>query len=174
MKDLIKITEEEFGVILDLKYFTQNNIMNDLIYDKGYNFLHIEAANKLRESIKLAKEKGYKLKIFDAYRPIKYQQYLYDKFPGDYVSNPKTGSIPHCRGVAVDLTLVNSDGNELSMGTEFDDFSNKAHHGSRDFSILEQKNRSILLSIMLSSGWDFYRNEWWHYQLFNAKSYHII
>ena len=87
MKDLIKITEEEFGVILDLKYFTQNNITNDLIYDKGYNFLHIEAANKLRESIKLAKEKGYKLKIFDAYRPIKYQQYLYDKFPGDYVSN---------------------------------------------------------------------------------------
>ena len=119
----------------------------------------------------MARKRGYQLKIFDAYRPVKYQKYLYDKFPGDYVSNPQTGSIPHCRGVAVDLTLIDKDGNELEMGTKFDDFSDKAHHGSKDISIKAQKNRLILLSIMISSKWDFYHKEWWHYQLFNVRNY---
>jgi len=174
MNNLVKITEKEFGVILDLKYFTKDNITNDIIYDKNYNFLHKKAADKLYESVKLAKEKGYKLKIFDAYRPLQCQKFLYDKFPGEYVSNPETGSIPHCRGVAVDLTLIDQNGDELEIGTDFDDFSSKAHHGVKDISIEAQKNRLILLSIMISSGWDFYRNEWWHYQLFDARKYDVI
>jgi D-alanyl-D-alanine dipeptidase len=122
----------------------------------------------------LAKNQGYKIKIFDSYRPVRFQQYLYDKFPGDYVSNPTTGSIPHCRAVAIDLTLIDKNNRELEMGTKFDDFSHKAHHGSQEISIEAQKNRAILLSIMISSGWDFYNKEWWHYQLFNAKNYSII
>ena len=60
------------------------------------------------------------------------------------------------------------------MGTDFDDFSSKAHHGVKDISIEAQKNRLILLSIMISSGWDFYSNEWWHYQLFDSRKYDVI
>lgn len=174
MANLVKITEKNFQVKLDLKYSVKDNITNDVIYDQNYNFLHEIAAEKLKEAIKLAKKQGFILKIFDLYRPIKYQKFLYDKFPGDYVSNPETGSIPHCRAVAIDLTLIDQDGQELEMGTKFDDFSNQAHHGSREISLLAQKNRLILLSIMLSSGFDFYSKEWWHYQLFNSRQYPII
>ncbi|MDB2550450.1 D-alanyl-D-alanine dipeptidase [Rickettsiales bacterium] len=174
MKNLIPIIQENFDIILDSRYFSKNNITNDFIYDKEYNFLHEEAANKLQIAIKLAKDKGYKIKIFDSYRPIKFQQYLYDKFPGDYVSNPATGAVPHCRAIAIDLTLIDQNGEELEMGTPFDDFSPKAHHGSSQISIKAQKNRLILLSIMISSGWDFYSKEWWHYQLFNPRNYPII
>lgn len=174
MNDLIKITEGDLDVILDLKYFSKDNITNDFIYDKEYNFLHKDAIKNLKEAIKLANDYGYKFKIFDAYRPVKYQKHLYDKFPGDYVSNPQTGAVPHCRGVAIDLTLIDQGGNELDMGTKFDDFSNKAHHGAKNISIQAQKNRLILLSIMISSNWDFYNKEWWHYQLFNTKDYNII
>ena len=76
------------------------------------------------------------------------------------MSHPKTGAVPHCRGVAVDITLIDKDGNELEMGTGFDNFTPKAYHSNREISKEAQKNRFILLGIMTSAGWDFYRNEW--------------
>ena len=51
------------------------------------------------------------------------------------------------------------------MGTGFDEFSPKSHHGRTDISKEAQLNRFILMGIMTSAGWDFYRNEWWHYTL---------
>ena len=57
------------------------------------------------------------------------------------------------------------------MGTEFDEFSKLSFHGSKFISAKAFKNRSLLLGLMTASGWDFFRNEWWHYQLFNSKTY---
>ncbi len=120
----------------------------------------------------LAAELGLRLKIFDAFRPLEVQQALWDHTPDpDFLSQPGIGSTPHCRGVAVDLTLVDAKGNELDMGTEFDEFTPKSHHGNIAISKEAQRNRFTLLGIMTSAGWDFYRNEWWHYQLFNARQY---
>lgn len=100
---------------------------------------------------------------------------MWDKFLDDrFISNPKTGSTPHCRGVAIDLTLLDKENNELDMGTEFDHFSPLAYHGNNEISEEAQKNRLLLLGIMSQAGWDFYTNEWWHYQLFNAREYPII
>ena len=60
------------------------------------------------------------------------------------------------------------------MGTKFDDFSSKSIHGSNKIPRKAQKNRYILLGIMLSAGWDFYKNEWWHYQLYNSKKWPVL
>ena len=60
------------------------------------------------------------------------------------------------------------------MGTKFDDFSKKAYHLSKEVSITARKNRYLLLSIMTLAGFDFYHNEWWHYQLFNPIQYQLI
>ena len=60
------------------------------------------------------------------------------------------------------------------MGTEFDEFSKLSYHGCLNISEVAYQNRLTLLGIMTDSGWDFYRNEWWHYQLFNSKDYKII
>ena len=90
----------------------------------------------------------------------------------NFIAPPKKGS-PHSRGIAIDLTLLKN-GQELDMGTEFDEFSKLSYHGSLEISKAAYRNRLILLGIMTDSGWDFYRNEWWHYQLFNSKDYQIV
>ncbi len=174
MNDLIEITAASHNVLLDLRYATANNLMGEVLYKKPLCFLHVDAAQALQKAVILAEAQNYKVKIFDAFRPLEVQQLLYDKFPEGYVSNPLTGAIPHCRGVAVDITLVDEDNQELEMGTGFDNFTDKAHHGATGISMEVQRNRYILMGIMLTAGWDFYRNEWWHYQLFKPRDYAII
>ena len=83
--------------------------------------------------------------------------------------------LAHTAGVAVDLTLVDANKRDLDMGTGYDAFTPLSHHGvTTGISAEGQKNRLILLGIMTSAGWDFYRNEWWHYQLFNARDYPLL
>lgn len=176
---LIEITEEKFDVILDLRYASANNVCSQKLYTKPICYLATDTISHFKQAISLTKNLGYKLKIWDAYRPIEVQQFMYDKFPsedpqGGFVSNPLTGSTPHCRGVALDLTLCDLDGNELEMGTNFDEFSAIAFHRNNEVSAEAQKNRLILLGIMTLAGFDFYSNEWWHYQLFDVRKYSII
>ena len=60
------------------------------------------------------------------------------------------------------------------MGTGFDAFTPLSHHGNKDISAKAQRNRLLLLGLMTEAGWDFYRNEWWHYQLFNSRDYTLV
>ena len=60
------------------------------------------------------------------------------------------------------------------MGTNFDYLYKESFHGNTEISINAQKNRLILLGIMTTAGWDFYKNEWWHYQLYNSKEWPLI
>lgn len=175
MKDLVLINEKDFDVTLDIRYATKNNVTQQKFYENSNCCLHKDAVKLLENAIELAKSQGLRFKIFDGFRPLEAQKFLFDKFPnGGFVSNPETGSIPHCRGVAIDLTLIDKNNNELEMGTTFDDFTNLAHHGSQQVSIEAQRNRFLLMGIMTTAGWDFYRNEWWHYQLFNPRQYLVI
>jgi len=75
---------------------------------------------------------------------------------------------------AFDLTLLDRAGRELDMGTGFDAFTPLSHHASLEVSQTAQANRFTLLGIMTAAGWDFYRNEWWHYQLFNSRTYPLF
>ena len=60
------------------------------------------------------------------------------------------------------------------MGTKFDCFEKESYHGNTNINKESQKNRHILLGIMIAAGWDFYHKEWWHYQLYNSKKYKLI
>jgi D-alanyl-D-alanine dipeptidase len=91
----------------------------------------------------------------------------------EFLADPRRGS-PHSRGVAADLTLIGADGRELEMGTAFDAFTAQSHHGHLGIPAEAQRHRTILLGIMTSAGWDFYRNEWWHYQLFGSRDYDLL
>ena len=62
----------------------------------------------------------------------------------------------------------------LDMGTPFDAFTPLSHHGNTEVSVTAQKNRHLLMGLMTTAGWDFYRNEWWHYQLFNSRTYPLL
>lgn len=178
MKDLVNITEKEFDVTLDLRYASENNICAQKLYTDPICYLHKDAAELLEKAVKSAKELGLKLKIFDGFRPSKSQKFMFNKFPStdsqpSIFSNPETGSVPHCRGVAIDLTLTDLKGNELEMGTDFDDFSDLAFHSCQKVSVTARYNRLILLGIMTAAGFDFYAKEWWHYQLFKAREYPV-
>ncbi len=174
MPHLIKITETD-GFIIDIKYATSDNFTGKPVYKNPFCYLHKEAYEKLLTAKKLAEKLGYKIKIFDAYRPAEAQYILWDHTPDpEFLAHPERGSA-HSRGVAVDITLVDKDNKDLDMGTKFDAFTPLSHHAvSENISAEALKNRSILLGIMSASGWDFYKNEWWHYQLFNAKTYPLI
>ena len=171
---LIEIKKSKFNVVLDLKYASKDNILGKEIFKENRCFLVKEAAEKLLEAIYIAKDLGYYFKIFDAYRPSYVQEALWNFDPNpNFLSDPKKGS-PHTKGIAIDLTLIDFHGNELDMGTKFDDFTTNAYHLSKGVSQKVKLNRRLLLSIMTLAGFDFYKKEWWHYQLFNASNYPLI
>ena len=173
MSELVRIQPPEFAVEIDLRYGTNNNFTGKPVYKSQDCYLHIAAARALKQSIKLAAGLGYRLKIFDAYRPTEAQFKLWEHTPDpNFLANPYSGS-PHSRGVAIDLTLIDQNDNELDMGTEFDAFTPKSYHGNLDVSETAQTNRRILLGPMTASGWDWYENEWWHYQLPNPRGYKL-
>ena len=127
-----------------------------------------ETAEKFLDAISIAKDIGYYFKVFDAYRPSYVQEALWSFDPNPtFLSDPKKGS-PHTKGIAIDLTLIDFNGNELDMGTKFDDFTKNAYHLSKEINKKAKLNRRLLLSIMTLAGFDFYHKEWWHYQLLNA------
>src|SRR3989338_4576909 len=174
MQNLVEITKQDFGVIIDLRYATANNVCGVKLYRKPVCYLHQDAAKNLKTAIATAKNLGLKIKIFDGFRPIEVQQFMFNKFPCDFVSDPKTGAIPHCRGVAVDLTLCDENENELEMGSDFDEFSDLAFHNCQKISLEANRNRLLLLGLMTAAGFDFYSKEWWHYQLFRPREYSIV
>ncbi|WP_417819420.1 D-alanyl-D-alanine dipeptidase [Terasakiella sp.] len=166
---LIEITEETHDVILDLKYATTDNFTDAPVYTNPHCYLHEEAEELLRNAIVLAKPFGYRFRIFDAFRPSEAQWALWNHTPDpEFLADPRRGS-PHSRGAAIDVTLTDEHGNDLDMGTGFDAFTPLSHHGNMEISVEAQKNRCLLMGIMTTAGWDFFRNEWWHYQLFNAR-----
>lgn len=171
---LVEIAPPAYDVELALAYASPHNLTGRPLYRRALCYLHGDAARRLARAIELAAGLGYRLKIFDAFRPAKAQWALWNHCPDpDFLADPRRGS-PHTRGVAVDLTLVERSGRELDMGTGFDDFTPLSRHCAAGLSRQAQMNRTVLLGLMTAAGWDYYRNEWWHYQLFQSKRYPLI
>ncbi|MBF0095644.1 MAG: D-alanyl-D-alanine dipeptidase [Alphaproteobacteria bacterium] len=168
---LVEITPGEYDVALDLVYATPANFTGRPIYALGACHLHRDAAELLRKAVELARPLGYRLKILDAFRPAEAQWIMWNHTPDpEFLADPRRGS-PHSRGVAVDVTLMDGDGRDLDMGTPFDAFTPLSHHGRTDIPVEAQRNRILLIGLMTAAGWDFYRNEWWHYQMFQSRTY---
>ena len=169
--DLVHIDAESYGIELDIAYATARNFTGRPVYRRAACYLHPDAAEALARAVALAAAIGFKLRVFDAFRPSEAQWALWNHTPDpEFLADPRRGS-PHSRGVAVDLTLVDHAGNAVDMGTAFDAFTPLSHHANLDVPAEAQANRHLLLGVMTAAGWDFYRNEWWHYQLFDARSY---
>lgn len=171
---LVAIAPPDFDVDLEIAYAGSDNFTGAPVYGRAACYLHRDAAELLTRAIGLAAELGHRLLIYDAFRPTEAQWVLWNHTPDpDFLADPRRGS-PHSRGVAVDLTLIDRRGRPLEMGTGFDDFTLRSHHGTREVSAAAQANRHLLLGLMTAAGWDFYRNEWWHYQMFGARGYPLI
>lgn len=169
--DLIELDATSEGLDIALVYAGTNNLLGRAVYTHPHCYLHRTAADKLFRARDLAARLGLRLRLWDALRPAEAQAIFWAAFPQEgFFTPPQIGS-PHSRGVAVDLTLLDSDGQMLEMGTGFDDPSPVAWHGAEGISAKALTNRSTLLGLMSAAGWDFYQREWWHYQLFAARTY---
>lgn len=152
-------------IYVELMYATENNFTGVRIYDFTDAYLRYGTVKKLANVQKELKEQGYRLKIWDAYRPFEAQQKLWEVYPDpNYVANQANGMKKHNLGGTVDITMVAADGSVISMPTEFDDFSLKA---DRDYSDIEDeeavKNVMILQNAMENNGFTGYQGEWWDY-----------
>ena len=173
-ENLVHITEQTHDVSIDMMYARADNFTGHVIYPHTHCFLHPLAEAGLRRAVIAAKEFGLKLKIFDAYRPQLAQEALWACVPDPhYVADPAKGS-NHTRGVAIDLTLLDGKGDELDMGTPVDTMTPASHHFYAALPAGILVNRMYLLTIMLEAGFVHHPNEWWHYQLHNAKSFALL
>ena len=158
------------GILQDIRYATDNNFTHSKIYDCPRCLLRPEVATALSKAQAALQKQGLGLKVFDCYRPGPYQQRLWDKVPDpNYVTPPAKGSM-HSRGAAVDITLVDSKGRELDMGTPYDFFGPEAHTDYTKHTPEVLKNRRTLREALENVGFKGIRTEWWHFS-YRHKTY---
>ncbi|MBO0330223.1 M15 family metallopeptidase [[Muricauda] lutisoli] len=154
----------------DMRYATENNFLKAKVYDCAECYTRVKTAKALIEANKDFREQGVKIKFFDCYRPNSVQYKMWEIVPNpQYVANPDKGSI-HNKGGAVDITLVDMEGNELDMGTDFDYFGKRAYHDNLDLPQEILDNRKLLKETMEAHGFWSIRTEWWHYNLSAATN----
>jgi len=172
--DLVDITELDSTIIVELKYATEDNFLGDTLYSANICLLRKAVAERLVKVQQLLRKKDLGLKIWDGYRPLSVQKMMWKKLPDPkYVADPGKGS-NHNRGAAVDVTLVDVNGNELEMPTGFDDFSPKAGSAYPYLSEQAKKNRKILQVAMKSQGFRTITSEWWHFNDKDCKNYPVL
>lgn len=164
----VKIDLVDLQIINQMVYATDQNFTHQIIYPCAACYLRNEVAYSLIKVQALAMKQKLRLIVFDCYRPLKYQQKMFDLVQDpNYVANPQKGS-KHNRGTAVDVGLADMDGHALDMGTEFDDFTDKSHYQAEGLTTEQIKNRKILRDLMLAAQFEPYEKEWWHFNHANS------
>ena len=173
-------------IIQEIRYFSTYNFIGDRIdgYEEPCALLTKEAARAVKAVSNELIVRGYRLKVFDAYRPvtavkhfvlwgiededIRMKEYFYpdidkqDTFRLGYIAKMSS----HSRGSAIDLTLLDmKTGKEVDMGSPFDMFGPVSHPDYRGITEEQFENRMILQNAMLRHGFLPYECEWWHFIL---------
>jgi D-alanyl-D-alanine dipeptidase len=163
---------------VDLDYSdTSNFVHRDLYGNLEKCFLNKETAAKLlaADSVLRSEFPQYHFLLYDGARPHYVQKLMYDlyrKMPvaqGLYLSHPDNNSL-HNYGAAIDLTICDSNGKPIDMGTDFDHFGHESHIGDEwglksSGKISEEafNNRKLLRRIMLQAKFTPILYEWWHF-----------
>ena len=173
-------------VVQEIRYFSTFNFVGERIdgYEEPVALLTREAARALKAVSNEMMVKGYRLKIYDAYRPaMAVKHFIYwaiededirmkpdfypdidkqDAFQLGYIAKQSS----HSRGSAVDLTLLDmKTGKEVDMGGPFDLFGERSHPDFRGITDAQYANRMLLRSAMERNGFEPYACEWWHFRL---------
>lgn len=174
-QELLELKKEIPGIVLDIRYATNNNFMKLAVYKQARAFARKPVVIQLEKVQAALAKKGYGLKIYDAYRPYTATKTLYIKASNkNFVANPKVGS-RHNRGCAIDLTLINlKTGKELEMPTPYDSFSPMAAANYARLPALVLKNRNLLIQVMQTHGFRVMSNEWWHFDFQGWRNYDLL
>ena len=173
-------------VVQEIRYYSTYNFIGERIdgYEEPCALLTIEAARALKAVSGEMLVHGYRLKVFDAYRPVsavrhfirwgiedqdvRMKPYFYpdlekqELFGLGYIAKQSS----HSRGSAVDLTLLDMrTGKEVDMGSPFDLFSETSHPDFRGVTEEQYENRMLLQKAMMRNGFAPLDCEWWHFVL---------
>ena len=167
--DLADLSEEfEY----EIRYATPNNFIGETLYDCARCLLRPEVAEALLKVNQYFCELGYKIKLYDCYRPLDVQKKMWAKVPRPtYVANPYGKGSIHNKGAAIDLTLVTLEGCYVEMGSDYDYFGREAHIDNNNFPEEILANRKLLIEGMRKHGFQTVRTEWWHYSFRKNRSY---
>lgn len=172
--------------VFDLRYYSAYNFTGQKI--RGYKapvaYMTKEALRALAVAAEDLRRQGYRILVWDSYRPQKavdhFVQWINDPddignksfYPtldksdliaGNYIM-PKSG---HTRGSTIDLTIIKMDGSFVDMGGTFDLFSERSHPDYKKLTKKQKRNRKILRDAMLKAGFTGIDSEWWHFTLKN-------
>ena len=175
-------------IVQEIRYYSTYNFIGDRIdgYEEPCALITIEAARALKSISNELMVQGYRMKVFDAYRPaaavkhfvfwgiedqdVRMKPYFYpdlekqELFSQGYIASRSS----HSRGSTVDLTLLDmSTGKEVDMGGPFDFFSDISHPDYKGITEEQYENRMRLQKVMVRGGFEPLDCEWWHFTLKN-------
>jgi D-alanyl-D-alanine dipeptidase len=157
--------------ILDLRYATADNVAGRALYPPGARCLLLApVADRLARAAARLRAEGYRLRLWDCYRPLSVQRVLWAAFPTrGYVADPDRGGSYHNRAAAVDVALAAADGAEVALPTGFDAFGRRARAHAEDVPPAARENRDRLRRAMEAEGFRVNRMEWWHFDAPEAR-----
>lgn len=172
VEPLVPVLDVIPDAVVDLRYATPDNFMKKQVYPPTARCLLLRrSADMLAKAAATLRAQGFRLKLYDCYRPHSVQWELWKVMPvPGYVADPKKGS-NHNRGGAVDLGLVTLDGGAVEMPTPYDDFTKAAHHGYDGGTAASREHREQLRGALEAQGFKRNPMEWWHYDLPDAPKY---
>ncbi len=174
--DLVDVARLIPDAILDLPYARSDNFLGHPVYPEARCLLLRPAADRLVRAAARLRRQGYRLLLWDCYRPLSVQRELWRARPRPgYVADPRRGGSHHNRGVAVDLSLAAASGRPVEMPTTFDTFDRRAHADAVD-GITEAalRHRGLLRRALEAEGFLVNPREWWHFAARDAWSYPLL
>ena len=176
------------SIVQEIRYYSTYNFIGDKIdgYEQPCAIITKEAARALKTVSNELNVQGYRMKVFDCYRPacavkhfvmwgiedtdVRMKEYFYpdlvkqELFSKGYVASKSS----HSRGSTIDLTLLDmKTGMEVDMGSPFDFFGEISHPDYRGITEEQYENRMCLRKAMVRNGFQPYECEWWHFILKN-------
>jgi len=163
VQGLVEVRDIDSNIKVNLYYATEDNFTGQVLYPVEVCLLRRGTAEKLAAANAEFMRDGYRIKVWDGFRPQNVQHELWEIKPDPrYVADPAVGS-NHNRGAAVDVTLVDEHGNKLEMPTDFDDFEKEASRSYPGMTEEARENMEYLTEVMVKNGFTTIQSEWWHF-----------
>jgi len=168
--NLVRLLDIDSDFIIDLRYATPDNFTGQRIYDFDECYIDRNTAHLLIKARDKFKALGFRVKVWDAYRPLRAQRRFWEIMPDpNYIAEPpvitnETKYRPtHMNGLCVDITLTDLYGKEIDMPSGYDDFTGAARLDCPSAGARQKSNATLLKDIMESAGFMGYEDEWWHF-----------
>ncbi|MDE2876878.1 MAG: serine hydrolase [Gemmatimonadota bacterium] len=172
--ELVEVATLEPGILLDVRYSTNNNFMSSVFYDEPRVFLQRPAAEAVSRAHRALAEHGFGLLLHDGYRPWYVTKMFFDATPESqklFVADPANGS-RHNRGSAIDLNLYDLEtGLPADMVGTYDEFSPRSFPNYPGGTSRQRWQRELLRRVMEAEGFTVYEAEWWHFDHEDWREY---